>query len=316
MGAVRALALIVSFLLLPLAVAEATPRPLTGKRAVVKRVSGKIKLKLAGAHKSVALKGTRAIPMGSTIDASAGKVKVVTTKGGGKLQDGTFSKGAFKITQTKGSSPLTDLTLTGGDFSACPATAAGRLVHASRKRAVRRLFGHAHGRFRSRGRHSSASVRGTKWDTIDTCAGTQTIDREGRVIAKSDGLTYPLDPGETVQILCDPDGQAPVSSLYCLAVLSEPAKNIFAFGIATESPDQASYDLCITDPHATTRHCDTYSFSEPDADGFRSAGVACVPGAGPGDYAVQWRIGGVDLAVPLPFTSTLPRDPSPFCTTG
>jgi hypothetical protein len=311
----RALALVLTLSLLPAAAAQAAPRPVTGKRAVVKRVSGKVKVKLAGGGKAVSLSRARAIPMGSTVDASAGTVKVVTTKGGGNLQNGTFSKGAFKITQSKGNRPLTDLTLTGGDFSACPATAAGRRIHASRKRGTRRLFGHAHGRFRTRGRSSTATVRGTKWDTIDTCEGTRTVDREGKVIAESDGLTYDLEPGQTVQILCDPDGQAPVSSLYCLAVLSQPADNVFAFGIATESPDQATYDLCFTDPDGT-RHCDTYNFSEPDAYGFRSSGVGCVPGGGPGAYDVQWRIGGTDLAVPLPFTSTLAKDPSPFCTTG
>jgi hypothetical protein len=104
-----------------------------------------------------------------------------------------------------------------------------------------------------------------------------------------------------------------VSSLYCLAVLSEPKINVYGFGISTESPDQSSYDLCITDPDGT-RHCDTHQFSDADSSGFRTAGVGCVPGAGPGDYSVQWRIAGVDLATPLPFTSTAPRDPNPFCT--
>jgi len=51
---------------------------------------------------------------------------------------------------------LTDLALSGGDFSVCKAArAAGKPLSAARSRR-RRLFGRAHGRFRSRGRSSSA----------------------------------------------------------------------------------------------------------------------------------------------------------------
>jgi hypothetical protein len=309
----RTLALVLGMLLLAATPAQGALRPVTGKRAVVKRVSGKVTVTLRGSRKAVPVTNARVVPMGSTIDATSGTVKVVTTKGGGKTQFGTFSKGAFTMTQTKGSRPLTDLKLAGGDFSACGAFAAGRGVHAAR-RTVRQLFGHAHGRFRSRGRNSSATVRGTKWDTVDTCAGTRTVDRQGSVLAQSDSLTYDLKSGQTVQILCDPNGQPPVSSLYCLAVLSEPKINVYGFGISTESPDQSSYDLCITDPDGT-RHCDTHQFSDADSSGFRSAGVGCVPGGGPGNYSVQWRLGGTDLATALPFTSMQPRDPNPFCTT-
>jgi hypothetical protein len=180
---------------------------------------------------------------------------------------------------------------------------------------VRRLFGRAHGRFRTRGRNSTATVRGTEWVTEDTCEGTRTQDRKGSVLAKSDNLAYPLKPGQTVQILCDPDGEPPVSSLFCLAVLSEPAKNIFAFGIATRSPGLTNYDLCITSPDST-QQCDTYPFQPENADGFLVSGVGCIPGGGPGGYSVRWRLAGTDIAVPLPFTSTMPLESDPFCVRG
>jgi hypothetical protein len=294
--------------------AQAAPKPVTGKRAVLTRVSGKVTVKPAGARKAVPLTHARTIPMGSTVDTTRGTVKVVTTKGGGKTQFGTFSKGAFRITQKKSKRPLTELKLTGGDFGACASGASasgGQNVHAAR-RTVRRLFGHAHGRFRTRGRNSTATVRGTKWDTVDTCAGTRTVDHEGEVLAKSDNLSYDLETGQTVQIVCDPDGQPPVTGLYCLAVLSMPDQNLFAFGISAQAPDVASYDLCIVNPDQT-RQCDTHPFSDPDPDGFRSAGAACYPGGGPGTYTVQWRLNGTDLAAPIPFTSIKPKEPQPFC---
>jgi hypothetical protein len=303
----RALALaLTAFLVAALPAEAATPKPVTGKRAIVRTLKGKVTVngKRLG-------KKPRAVRMGAKIDTTHGTVKIVTSKGAGKTQFGTFSQGAFVLTQTKGKKPLTDLKLSGGNFSSC---APGQKVRAA-KRVRRRLFGHAHGRFRTRGRHSSATVRGTKWVTEDTCAGTVTKDVEGEVVAKSDGLTYPLEHGETVQILCDPDGQPPVSSLFCLAVLTQPKINVYGFGIATESPDVANYDLCITGPDGTEQ-CNTYAFSDADASGFRSAGVGCVPGGGPGPYSVRWQLNGTELAGPIPFTSTAPKDPNPFCTDG
>jgi hypothetical protein len=306
MASVRTVGLAITASLVLAAPAQAAPEPVTGKRAVVQTVKGKVTVNGTRLGKK-----PRAIRMGAKIDTTHGTVKIVTTHGGGKTQFGTFSQGAFVLTQTKGKRPLTDLKLAGGDFKSC---ASGQKVHAAR-RTRRRLFGHAHGRFRTRGRNSSATVRGTKWVTEDTCAGTRTLDREGEVLAKSDTSTYDLKRGQSVQIICDPDGQPPVSSLYCLAVLSKPKINIFAFGISTESPDVANYDLCIVNPDQTQR-CDTYPFPDPDAGGFRSAGVGCVPGGGPGTYTVQWRLNGTYLGEPIPFTSTQPKDPQPFCTDG
>jgi hypothetical protein len=46
------------------------------------------------------------------------------------------------------------------------------------------LRGNASGRFRSRGRRSSATVRGTTWDTIDRCDGTLTRVKKGRVLVR------------------------------------------------------------------------------------------------------------------------------------
>jgi hypothetical protein len=80
---------------------------------------------------------------------------------------------------------MVDIVLTGGDFSACrPARrGAGRASAAGRRRkAVRRLWGSDRsGRFRTRGRNSVATVRGTRWLTEDRCEGTLTRVVEGAV---------------------------------------------------------------------------------------------------------------------------------------
>ena len=54
---------------------------------------------------------------------------------------------------------------------------------AARKR-KRRLFSSVKGRFRTRGRNASATVRGTSWTMTDTCAGTLTVVKSGSVTVR------------------------------------------------------------------------------------------------------------------------------------
>jgi hypothetical protein len=65
------------------------------------------------------------------------------------------------------------LRLDGGKFGACRGSRALSL-NAKSKKPVRRLFGSAKGRFTTKGRYSSATVRGTKWLVQDQCNGTLT----------------------------------------------------------------------------------------------------------------------------------------------
>ena len=50
---------------------------------------------------------------------------------------------------------------------------------------MRRLWGRdSGGRFRTHGRHSQATVRGTRWVTVDRCDGTLTRVTEGSVVVR------------------------------------------------------------------------------------------------------------------------------------
>ena len=81
------------------------------------------------------------------------------------------------------------LQLSGGNFSACgtggtKAFAGTRSISAAVKKGkpvVRRLFGNGKGRFRTRGRYSAGTVRGTYWATVDRCDGTLTYVFRGVV---------------------------------------------------------------------------------------------------------------------------------------
>ena len=79
---------------------------------------------------------------------------------------------------------ITELRLFGGNFKrACTPPKRRLSTHAPpRKTRVRSLWGNASGSFRTRGRHSAATVRGTVWYTADRCDGTLTRVRQGSVL--------------------------------------------------------------------------------------------------------------------------------------
>ena len=81
--------------------------------------------------------------------------------------------------------PIIVLRLVGGNFRQVRHGQSHRPPSAQAKKTpVRRLWGKGKGRFRTRGRYSSGTVRGTNWITTDYCDGTDT-----RVVAASCGST-------------------------------------------------------------------------------------------------------------------------------
>ena len=74
---------------------------------------------------------------------------------------------------------MTDLTLVGGDFASCAKSS--RSLTATDKHPVRALWGSGKGSFRTKGRYSAATVRGTVWLVEDRCDGTLTRVVKGSV---------------------------------------------------------------------------------------------------------------------------------------
>ena len=65
------------------------------------------------------------------------------------------------------------------------ASTAGVSATAARKKQGRRLWGRDHGgRFRTHGRNSHATVRGTRWLVADSCKGTYTRVSRGSVVVR------------------------------------------------------------------------------------------------------------------------------------
>jgi hypothetical protein len=145
----------------------------------------------AGAHASQKglrfepLTEARQIPTGSFLDTSRGTVGLTSAAGSGsKTQSGQFNAGIFQVLQSRKRRErgLTELRLKGASFSRCRARRSGRATAAKLpRRLIRQLKANAKGRFRTRGRHSAATVRGTIWITADRCDGTLTTVKRGKV---------------------------------------------------------------------------------------------------------------------------------------
>jgi hypothetical protein len=163
------------------------PPPVLGKLTNVEPVKGTVLVALAPGTATVAQKGlkfiplteARQIPMRSFLDTRRGTVRLQSATGtAAKTQQGAFASGLFQVLQArrKSAKGLTDLVLK-GKLKACVSAALS-------KRALRRLSGNAKGRFRTRGRYSAATVRGTKWSVTDRCDNTLTKVTRGKVAVR------------------------------------------------------------------------------------------------------------------------------------
>jgi len=159
-----------------------TPQP--GVIVGVQRVAGKVLVKQPGG-KFVPLKGATEIKVGSSVDTTHGTIKLIAGLGGGKTNSANFNDGQFKIQQPRAKNAYMTLVMQGGNFGVCRGRALSAFsVDAKRKRQVRRLWGNGKGRFTTKGRYSSATVRGTHWLVQDRCDGTLTRVLRGVVKVK------------------------------------------------------------------------------------------------------------------------------------
>jgi hypothetical protein len=186
----------------------APPPPVPGKSVVAKVVSGSVLVKYppgyiprAGAPRAAAgfvpFKGAANIPVGSQLDTSKGRVALTSAAdtGGVKVQTSDFYQGIFAVKQSvpkkkpkKPKALVTDLVLKGEvPRSQCaPLKGARSAADAATKKkgpksVLGKLWGSGKGKFRTSGKYSSATVRGTIWLVQDRCDGTLTKVTRGTV---------------------------------------------------------------------------------------------------------------------------------------
>lgn len=180
---------------LPPPLPKPEPAPELGVNVVGGVESGRVAFKPAGSSEFVELSDSTSIPVGSLVDARHGSVRLRSARDArGNSQVGVFSGAMFRVRQGRSPRAYTELRLAGGNFESCGRGAAGRgAAVASRARSVRRLWSRSRrGRFRTRGRHGTATVRGTMWSTADRCDGTLVRVRRGRVAVRDFGRPRPV----------------------------------------------------------------------------------------------------------------------------
>ena len=168
--------------------------PAFGEDVNLKPVSGRVLVRLprnakvhgkwahAAQSRFVPLTSQTRVPVGAELDTTRGNVQLTSSKGvGGGVQTSQFYSGRFSVSQRTREGGITEVKMT--EPIKCQKNSRGGKVTAAAKRS-RRLWGRGKGRFRTRGRHSSATVRGTQWLTKDTCTTTTTSVKEGTVIVK------------------------------------------------------------------------------------------------------------------------------------
>jgi hypothetical protein len=180
------------------------PAPVLGKTVTASPVTGVVYVKaptgksldesgnvLVGAADPgagfVRLTAATQIPIGSEVNSLHGSLKLVTaTVKQHETQTGIFGGGIFKVAQaTRGKSKgLVTLSLVEAAFKGAPsysrcqskAKTGDASAAAINSRVLQLLRASAHGKFRTRGRYSAATVLGTIWTVADRCDGTLTHD--------------------------------------------------------------------------------------------------------------------------------------------
>ena len=165
---------------------------------------GTVKVRLPGEHEWTELTDDAPLPLGSAVDARDGLVEIASEATTGAEQNAVVTGAIVRVEQDVLDLGATELVIGGGDFSHCDDTELAAAVKAkaaartARKRTksgvVRGLWAAGKGRFRTRGRYATASVRGTRWATVDRC-GSTTIKVFDGIVDVQDLLT-----GKTVAV--------------------------------------------------------------------------------------------------------------------
>ncbi len=175
------------------------PDPDLGRSVTVVAERGTILVRVPGSRRYVPIGSLTEIPVGSIVDARKGRARITVEVDArtGRTQSSLFYDWFFRVLQTKGAKPITEARLVKGSFANCTLKAAARRTSASAdaglraqsaavkrkksKRKVRHLWGRGNGSFRTGGKRSAATVRGTWWLVEDRCDATLTRVKVGRV---------------------------------------------------------------------------------------------------------------------------------------
>jgi predicted outer membrane repeat protein len=166
----------------PATEAQQLDPPVPGRRVNLAPKSGRIRIKARSDRRFERLEAGQQVRVGTIVDARKGHVTLTAAADRkGRTATSEFWAGVFKVTQTRGKRPITILRLV--EKLSCR-RAKQAATAAKKRRKKRRLWGSGKGRFRTQGKYSSATVRGTKWLVEDRCRSTLTRVVRGRVLVR------------------------------------------------------------------------------------------------------------------------------------
>jgi hypothetical protein len=169
--------------------------PVAGESFNAAPESGQVLVRLPEGEGLIPLQEGASLPVGTRLDARNGAVELQTAPAAGfrgASQRARFSGATFKVGQPRKGGKVVTIDMQHGDFESCDDTPAARSKSRAKSRTtaraarrsskrVRAIFGSGKGRFRTKGRHAAATVRGTVWSVEDRCDATVTTVREGVV---------------------------------------------------------------------------------------------------------------------------------------
>jgi virginiamycin B lyase len=167
----------------PPAVAAPQPQPRLGTTVVATPTRGKVRVTVPGSRHSFVLRGTDDIPVGSVVDTRDGRVTITSALPGNRTQHGNFWGGFFKVRQSKSRriGGMTTIELRGTLSCRTRAASSAKRRHRHTRRTNTLWGSDRHGRYRTKGRNATATVRGTVWRTVDRCDGTLVTVQSGVV---------------------------------------------------------------------------------------------------------------------------------------
>jgi streptogramin lyase len=166
----------------PAQLTSTVPTPTIGHDGTVGVVSGVVLIKSTGGHLEP-LGANADIPVDSIVNATHGVVLLTTALPNGTTQSATLWGGVFQFRQSGRDGGMTDIYLR-GPLGPCDTHSNGARASAARSHASarRELWSKdSHGHYTTHGADSAATVLGTEWLTVDSCKGTLTKVRKGRV---------------------------------------------------------------------------------------------------------------------------------------
>jgi hypothetical protein len=187
--------------------------PVAGKTANISVVRGKVAVRLANGQPVPLGQGTRAVPLGATVDVSKGVIRLTTRLNYGAhaskeqtTATGTFSAGLFTARQKLARARRTHKATTELLLQAGKNATARAGCHQSGppgKGVVRSLHGVAKGLYQTLGAASVTTVTNGSWTVQDRCDGTVTRVTSGHatvLVTRGRRRTVHLHAGQSLLV--------------------------------------------------------------------------------------------------------------------